>query len=1041
MATQEQVLLEILARTDQAIASVERLNGAITNSGKNTEAVNKKSSMSFIEFAAKIGIAYQSIKKFVDASIIQSKADAQLNLAIKNNTTEITRQGKSVTTLTNEYKKYASAREAATNIDDAATQQLQKMVLQAGEAPERINRVVEAMQDMEAGSGIAAESIARAWARMAEDPTEALGALSRAGVKLNKEMLAGLSVDEQKVFILGEIEKKYKGQAVAIAEAEGGIGKFNIALDNMIESMGNIIVETLAPIMSFISQIIGAFNEAPKFLQGAIIAVGGLTTAVMALNGAISLGPIGWFLAAGSAIVGLVALANASGDWKAEIDKLNSSIENANDSLSKIYENDKNNDKLLRSLEKLQKGTTDYERTIQKLIDANDELKKSGVTVKSSYEDIKRALKDLDSASLIARQNRLADIAAQASSAYSSATSQLNATNSRGIPVQLNDQLRAQLEATQQGAFNSMAEALLMQSGRTLPSANALGGPTAHSVLYNLLAERTGMDYRQITHMYPTDLLQSFIDQRRSGPTFARNDIPGSTSSISNTGSTQEKKAAYDLYALRISQIEDEFERRRQETIKSYFEEKQKIEESSLDDIDKAEGLALVDGKLSKELSKIKSEEQKKLLDDLGNGMASAFNIGTSIVNKDWKSAIGSTISAISPAFGSAFSSAVSFFSMIFEVESQSMSEILADKIKNAFDVKSEIQKWSSLIDEVFGESLQSSIDTKLDGLKASLEEMGKVFKYSNFELGQRAVTGEVFQNIDFSKWTSEQIVNLRKALKSGMTNNEFKEFTSSFMNAKEADAFWDAYKANANDTLSALGEVLQIMNDIKDVKIADAINEYRDNLEEVQHLEKIGQLSAEDSATQQVAIYGQMIDALDGVANADKLIKQLKEEQYALMQKQTGELEKQGMTASQNALISRLEQIDLEVKTGARRDDYATAVARQGIYSQLLGDIAGSQGTGSAAYSKYAAEMGGMVSGYLGAGGFGALSGSGAAVTLPSYAQPSMAGGASMYTNNTTNATSNISLNANLPPDIVQYIMGVVSRQTGGRNIIGSYA
>lgn len=389
---------------------------------KSTGGITK----SFIAAAAAIAGAYASLKSFVDASILQAKADKQLELAIRNNTDEYTRQGQSVKSLFADLKSYAEARQDATNIDDAATMQLQKMIIATGAAPNMINRLSAAFQDLEAGSGVAAESMARMWGRLAEAPEEALGALGRVGVKINKSMLEGMSAQQQQIFILEKLEAKYKGQAIEIGKAEGATGKFKNAIGNIREVIGDTVVKALDPFLKIITSIIDFFVQSPPIIKGLVgvlatlvIGLTGLGAAMIALKAIgvtsfaalkvavtsffASLGPIGWATIALTGLVSLLGVfSSSSKDAGEAIEGARSATEGLAGSIKKLDDETKaqsqSTQNQLAKLKSLKQGTAEYEATLKDLIRTNPSLANSNITVASSYQQVAQAVGSMTNA-------------------------------------------------------------------------------------------------------------------------------------------------------------------------------------------------------------------------------------------------------------------------------------------------------------------------------------------------------------------------------------------------------------------------------------------------------------------------------------------------------------------------------------------------------------------------------------------------------------------------------------------------------------------
>ena len=332
------------------------------------------------------------------ASFEQAKADAQLRQAIKNNTDARSREGKTVSGLTKEYKDFAAAQQKVTGIGDEITQQLQTLLVSYGTAPSVVNRATAAIQDMSAATGKGTNEIANIFKKLNDSQvqnTEIISALREQGVKLNETNLAGLNVEQRRIVVLQQIENQFKGQAKVMADASGGVAQAEAAFGDFLETIGNVIVTGLKPFIEAFTAILSFFNSLSPAMSGMIVAVGGLTAAFLALNGAISLTPVGWVLTAGAAITGLVAALTSAEGAARDLAKENEEVAA---SLNKIIAADnltKNNNELIKQLSSLKQGTIEYENLVKRLISTNPELAKSGVSVKKSYNDIKAAVDNL----------------------------------------------------------------------------------------------------------------------------------------------------------------------------------------------------------------------------------------------------------------------------------------------------------------------------------------------------------------------------------------------------------------------------------------------------------------------------------------------------------------------------------------------------------------------------------------------------------------------------------------------------------------------
>jgi len=382
-----------------------------------------------LKYAVAIGEATAAVRKLVQTAMEQNKADKQLGLAIKNNTDEYDRQGQSVTKLKKELTEYANARQEATGIDNIATQQNMKLLLSMGVMPKDIQRVTTAFQDMAAGTDVSVETMARAWGKLNEAPEEALGALARAGVKIRKEHLDGMTIEEQRIYVLEQLENKFKGQAEAVYEASGAVGRAETEIGEAGKALGQALLPTLGAVASVIADIAKLFASLPKGAQGAVISVCG--SLAMFQSGLFSVfkggmqaltSPVTAIIGATVAIAGLVTIFKESappiGALKDACDDLDNSFKEYNDTTT---EAERETARLMDRLHLTKEGSVEYEAVLSDILALNPQLAESNLTLANSYDEVARALGS-GTASARAAQIKQADaIKAQAKEAAKAA--------------------------------------------------------------------------------------------------------------------------------------------------------------------------------------------------------------------------------------------------------------------------------------------------------------------------------------------------------------------------------------------------------------------------------------------------------------------------------------------------------------------------------------------------------------------------------------------------------------------------------------------
>ena len=91
-----------------------------------------------------------------------------------------------------------------------------------------------------------------------------------------------------------------------LKDSQGAQDQFTTAMEETKASLGSILAEALTPFLQVFRDVLNWFKKSPTWIKSAAIAVGGLTTAMIALN--VSLGPVSLALTALSAVgLGLIS--------------------------------------------------------------------------------------------------------------------------------------------------------------------------------------------------------------------------------------------------------------------------------------------------------------------------------------------------------------------------------------------------------------------------------------------------------------------------------------------------------------------------------------------------------------------------------------------------------------------------------------------------------------------------------------------------------------------------------------------------------------
>ncbi len=1034
-----------LAKTG-AIASKAGDTGALSINKLGDSA--KKSSMGFVELAAKVTAAYMAVKSMIDAYVGDAKATAKMTLALKNNTTELTRQWKSVSDLTKEFKDFASAQQEATGIGDEVTLSLMGTLTTLGVMPNDLKRVTAALQDMEAATGMSADSMARAWARLQEAPEEALGALTRVGVKIRKEQLAGMDAEQQRIFVLEKLEKAFGGQAKAMADSTEGIAQAEAAFGDFQEVLGKVIVSIIGPLAKGLSTILTAFNTIPGPVQGAIVAVGGLTTAFFALSGAINLTPIGWILTATAALGGLAMMATSGVDpLKERIDALNTSLSKLNANMTEMENKDLVQSQQLKNLSMLQRGTSAYEAEVRRLIKSNGELANSGITVKSSYADIIDALKKLDAASATVKRNRLKDISKEAMGTYWSTMSKLTLGPGN---VPLPDEANAALATTANNSLIAAARALSMLGKfrfheDAVPGAQIhLTGPNAQLSEVQAIADFRRALQEMANEGAPAGMQMPLMlndQQIRDAYNAARalrdtsreaiadiNDLNGA-STIS-----QIKVDTIDLWKMNIDLIQDEYEKRRELNLKSYMDEEKRIKELNIYEGDKAEALHLNELKFAQEDEKIRKDQieaekqaSEATAKSAGEAINEAMSIGTAVIKKDWAGAFGQFADSIVPGVGGAFVSVVNTFGKLFATQTESTTAYFGRRFEEAMLAATRSEKIVSAIGNLVGENTANAARISAESALATITKLQNMLNNKS-KYGSTGAKSRVnFFELD-PETVLTALSEIQNRISAGEILNPFRELSR--LTGIEVNAVGVSWKT----LVETITEGLELVKDYQLANAEEGLAVYRQELQRIQDQLDTGRMSEEDARTAMIDQYDQAIAALQGVEGAEALILELEKERYRLQKGITEETSKQLLNQKQQQLLSQIDALERDIETGrASKKDPSTILKLQGLYTQLLYSMKGSGLFGSDVYIGIEDRLTNLVKDTIGATGFAVQSGTGANALIPTVNriinQPPVV---QVDGRNTNTSQTIINAPLNLPPELTTWLLRAVNAQSG---------
>jgi hypothetical protein len=268
------VLTQIHSTLGGLGVNVNNLNANLDNS--------KSSLATFDDMATKIGFRLQGIKSIFDAlsgtfgawiddNNAGEAATAKLTQALKN-------QGIYSESLLADIRKYADERRDLTGIDEDATvsiaAQLTAMNLQGTQLKEAINLTQDLATLMGGDMQEAVRLIADAFSGNTTMLQRYVKGLDQADISAR-----GM------VSILEQMQRAFGGQAEARGNTNAGmIDKYRAELDDLKKSFGAILMESLAPLIGGLREIVKWLNELPTPLKAVALGITTLGIAYGFLN-------------------------------------------------------------------------------------------------------------------------------------------------------------------------------------------------------------------------------------------------------------------------------------------------------------------------------------------------------------------------------------------------------------------------------------------------------------------------------------------------------------------------------------------------------------------------------------------------------------------------------------------------------------------------------------------------------------------------------------------------------------------------------------
>jgi phage-related protein len=305
--------------------------------------------------AAALGGIALAAKAGVQGVMEDDKALANLTSTLKStgNAANITADG---------FFNYANELQAVTGVGaDQITQgaallgTFKNIRNEAGKGNDVFNRTTVAALDLSKKGFGSLESANKMLGKALNDPIQGITALGRAGVTFTdgqKKTIASLvksgkTLEAQKI-ILREVESQVGGTAKAFGETTAGkIERGKRAFEELQKSLAKALLPAIEMFAGLLTKVSGFLQRNEKVVKVAIVALGGLATAVLAVNaalkvmGAISLlaSPVGILVGAVAALTaGLIFLEKKTGLLSAAWDVLYGAFKTVWDFLAPIAE-------------------------------------------------------------------------------------------------------------------------------------------------------------------------------------------------------------------------------------------------------------------------------------------------------------------------------------------------------------------------------------------------------------------------------------------------------------------------------------------------------------------------------------------------------------------------------------------------------------------------------------------------------------------------------------------------------------------------------
>ncbi len=157
---------------------------------------------------------------------------------------------------------------------------------EVGKGNDIFNQASLAVADLSARMGTDLNSAALQVGKALNDPIRGMTALSRVGVQFTEQQRdqittlveSGKTMQAQKV-ILGELTKEFGGSAKAAGEAASPFQKISLAIRDLAEKAGPIVLPVLEKIADWLAKLADFFADLPPGVRTFVITLGGIAAA------------------------------------------------------------------------------------------------------------------------------------------------------------------------------------------------------------------------------------------------------------------------------------------------------------------------------------------------------------------------------------------------------------------------------------------------------------------------------------------------------------------------------------------------------------------------------------------------------------------------------------------------------------------------------------------------------------------------------------------------------------------------------------------